>query len=168
MELSWGDYNFVNCGKKVQFSIGFYYSATDKWDPSNDPSYQELTLFEDDDAFFGTGNEVKTPNICVYDNGVLIGGIEPDGTTVSEGSGNTTTDTPVGVVKYGDVNCDGEVKINDVILCNRYLAEDITVNLSEQGEANGDCNGSGNMDSADSVLILRLIAGLISAEELGG
>ncbi len=167
VELSWSDYNFVNCGKKVQFSVGFYYGDT--WDPTNDPSHQALTLFEEDAAFFGTGNEVRTDYICVYDNGVLIGGIEPDGTTVSDGTGDTTTEAPViSDVKYGDVNCDGQVKINDVIFANRYVSEDISVAITEQGILNGDCDGSGGLTSSDSVLILKLIAGLISVEELGG
>lgn len=165
VELSWDDYNFVNCGKKVQFSVGFYYSPNDTWDPTNDPSYQGLTIFEDDGAFFAAGNEAKTDNICVYDNGVLIGGIEPDGTTVSDSSAE---DPVVGDVNYGDVNCDGEVKVNDVILCNRYLSEDVTAVVSAQGMINGDCNGSGSIDADDAILILKLIAGLVSADELGG
>lgn len=165
VELSWDDYNFVNCGKKVQFSVGFYYSPNDTWDPTNDPSYQGLTIFEDDGAFFAAGNEAKTDNICVYDNGVLIGGIEPDGTTVSDSSAE---DPVVGDVNYGDVNCDGEVKVNDVILCNRYLSEDVTAVVSAQGMINGDCNGSGSIDADDAILILKLIAGLVSTDELGG
>lgn len=165
VELSWDDYNFVNCGKKVQFSVGFYYSPNDTWDPTNDPSYQGLTIFEDDGAFFAAGNEAKTDNICVYDNGVLIGGIEPDGTTVSDSSAE---DPVVGDVNYGDVNCDGEVKVNDVILCNRYLSEDVTAVVSAQGMINGDCNGSDSIDADDAILILKLIAGLVSADELGG
>ncbi|MBE6847614.1 MAG: glycoside hydrolase family 9 protein [Oscillospiraceae bacterium] len=167
IELNWGDYNFVNCGKKVQISIGFYYGDT--WDPTNDPSYRDLTMFEDDGAFFGSGNEVKTDYICVYDNGVLIGGIEPDGTTVSAGSeGTDTPSNPVDGVLYGDANCDGIVKIGDVILCNRYISEDTAITITEQGLTNADCDGKAGVTSDDSVLILKLIAGMISAEELGG
>lgn len=166
VELSWNDYHFANCGKKVQFTIGFYYGDT--WNPSNDPSYQGLTMYEEDAAFFGTGNEVRTDYICVYNDGALIGGIEPDGTTVTQPEETTTTTPDAGDKLFGDVNCDGYVQIEDVILCNRYVAEDTGITITMQGITNGDCDNDGRLSPDDSVLILRLIAGLISVDELGG
>jgi hypothetical protein len=65
----------------------------DKWDPTNDTSYEGLKIFTEDDAFFGTGNEVKTDKICVYTDGVLIGGVEPDGSVPDTGSSETTATT---------------------------------------------------------------------------
>ena len=178
IELNWGDYNFANCGKKVQFKIGFYYG--DIWDPTNDPSYQDLKIYKEDDAFFGTGNEVRTDNICVYDNGVLIGGIEPDGTTVADVTPDepktTTTAAPkvtttttkaisTDTVTYGDVNCDGKVQIADVVLLSRYVNEE-KVTIKKEGLANADVNHDHEYGNDDVSLILKLIARLISVNDL--
>ncbi|MBR6834577.1 MAG: dockerin type I repeat-containing protein, partial [Oscillospiraceae bacterium] len=78
VDIAWDGYNIANSGKKYQFIVGLYYG--DKWDPKNDWSYEELKIFKEDDAFFGNGNEVRNDRICVYDDGVLVGGTEPDGT----------------------------------------------------------------------------------------
>lgn len=67
------------------------------------------------------------------------------------------------VNEYGDVNCDGLVKIDDVILLNRLIAEDITVNVSAQGAANAECNGVEGLNSGDSTAILRYLAGMETA-----
>lgn len=154
VELSWGDYNFANCGKKLQFKVGFYYGDT--WDPTNDPSYQDLKMFEEDDAFFGTGNEVKTDNICVYSNGVLIGGIEPDGTTVSDAE----PVEPDQKVLLGDTDCSTIVDVSDAVLTARYIAEDRGAVITEQGRINGDANENGKLDTDDVVAILYHIAGI--------
>lgn len=179
VEISWSDYNFVNCGKKVQFCVGFYYGA--KWDPTNDPSYKDLKVYEEDDAFFGTGNEVRTDNICVYSGGKLIGGIEPDGTvpdnsaptpvvtTTKGGKTAETTTTAVATTtaasgnketktKRGDVDCSKAVDVSDAVLLSRLIAEDATVTVSAQGKINADCNDDGATDSKDVVAILRHIA----------
>lgn len=90
-EITWDGYNIANSGKKYQFTVGTYYG--DIWDPKNDWSYDGLTIYTNDDAFFGTGNEVKTDKICVYTDGVLIGGVEPDGSVPDTGSSETTATT---------------------------------------------------------------------------
>ncbi len=72
-----------------------------------------------------------------------------------------TTEPPVqGDYKAGDVNCDGEVKINDVIFLNRMIAEDSTVQITQQGVLNADMNADGTPDSDDAVLILKQLAGI--------
>lgn len=180
VEMNWGDYNFANCGKKLQFKIGFYYG--DKWDPTNDPSYTDLKIFKEDDAFFGTGNEVRTDNICVYADGVLIGGIEPDGTKPEEQAASTTTEAPKKTTAttttttskgsaqskayYGDVDCDGDININDVILLSRFVAED-KVSITDQGLTNADCDRNDVHNADDITLILSYIAKLITAADLG-
>lgn len=68
--------------------------------------------------------------------------------------------TPEAQVLIGDVNCDGDVKIGDVILLNRFLAEDETITISAAGLANADADGSGAPGSGDSVAILKILAGL--------
>ncbi|MBR4318467.1 MAG: glycoside hydrolase family 9 protein, partial [Oscillospiraceae bacterium] len=78
VEISWDGYKIANSGKKYQFSMGMYYG--DNWNPENDYSYQGLPVLSDTEMF-ADNNEAKTDYICVYDDGVLVGGIEPDGST---------------------------------------------------------------------------------------
>lgn len=72
----------------------------------------------------------------------------------------TTTATPEdGDVLYGDVNCDKQVRINDVVLLNRYLAK--TADVSAQGKKNADCVKDGNITADDSTAIKEFLARLI-------
>lgn len=70
-------------------------------------------------------------------------------------------------VTYGDVNCDGDIKIDDVILLNRFIAEDTGVTVTQQGIANADCVYDTETNNSDSTAILRYLAKMISYEELG-
>ncbi len=72
----------------------------------------------------------------------------------------TVTDTPDTILP-GDVNCDGLVKINDVILLNRLLAEDTTIEIKAQGMLNADADGQTGISSEDATTILRMLAGII-------
>lgn len=92
VEITWDGYTIANSGKKYQFEIGMYYG--DVWDPENDWSYEGLKIGKSDD-FFAVDDppEEKTDHICVYDDGVLVGGIEPDGSTPSEDEPEVTTTT---------------------------------------------------------------------------
>ncbi len=67
---------------------------------------------------------------------------------------------PSFTVVPGDVNCDGEVKVGDVIMLNRFLAEDATIVITEEGLANADANGDGAPTNADATTILKILAGL--------
>ncbi len=60
----------------------------------------------------------------------------------------------------GDVNCDGAVKVGDVILLNRFLAEDTEAQISEQGMRNAECDGLDGINGNDATAILRILAGL--------
>ncbi|HAM68002.1 MAG TPA: hypothetical protein DCP68_00085 [Ruminococcus sp.] len=72
----------------------------------------------------------------------------------------TTATTPEdGDVLYGDVNCDKQVRINDVVLLNRYLAK--TADVSAQGKKNADCVKDGNITADDSTAIKEFLARLI-------
>ncbi|MGN0483118.1 MAG: glycoside hydrolase family 9 protein [Lachnospiraceae bacterium] len=77
-EIKWDGYAIANSGKKYQFRMGMYWGDT--WDPTNDYSYQNLPVLTDNEMF-ENGNEVPTDRICVYADGTLVGGVEPDGTT---------------------------------------------------------------------------------------
>ncbi len=167
VEIAWDGYNIANSGKKYQFTVGLYYG--DKWDPSNDWSYDGLKMFEEDDAFFGTGNEVRTDNICVYNDGVLVGGIEPDGTKPVQSEKPTTEPTTEPTTKptqsdivYGDANCDGKVDISDAVLVKCYLINSKKYSLTESGLANADVQGTGNgVNAQDAVVIQKRVLGLI-------
>lgn len=166
IEINWDGYTIANSGKKYQFTIGLYYG--DKWDPSNDPSYQGLEIYDVDSAFFGTGNEVRTDNICVYSDGVLVGGIEPDGSvpevpTAPETQPTTDiTTNPSTVIKWGDANLDKEVNISDVVAILCYSSNAAKNPLEAEGLANADVyeNGDG-INSSDAVSIQKYLTKMI-------
>lgn len=168
VELSWSDYNFVNCGKKVQFTVGFYYGGT--WDPTNDPSYQTLKIGEDSILSELNPPEERNDYICVYDNGVLIGGIEPDGTKPDDGADSTTVTTTTTTVTTtttagksgtlrGDVNCDGTVDVKDAVLLARYIGNE-EVQISDDGLTNAELDGTSGLSTGDLTKLLRGIASL--------
>lgn len=74
----------------------------------------------------------------------------------------TTTDTGANVL-YGDVNCDGMVKVDDVILLNRFLSEEVNAVVTQQGVVNADCDGVPGVASDDAVAILSLLASLVDS-----
>ncbi len=65
---------------------------------------------------------------------------------------------------YGDVNNDGDVNINDVILLSRYVNEDAAVksDVTEQGAANANCCNPDDdaLNAADVTAIIESIAKL--------
>ena len=62
----------------------------------------------------------------------------------------------------GDVNLDDTVDVSDAVLLARFVAEDTTAVVKEQGKRNADCSGDGNLSGDDTILILKYIAKLIS------
>ncbi|MCM1132957.1 MAG: glycoside hydrolase family 9 protein [Ruminococcus flavefaciens] len=167
VEISWDGYYIANSGKKYQFDVGMYYGDT--WNPENDWSYQGLEIYTQDDAFFGNGNEKPAPNICVYDNGVLVGGTEPDGTTVSEEKPTEATTEPTnptasGDNLLGDANEDGIVDIADAAAIIQSLGNKDKYALSEQGKINADCYNPGDgVTGMDALAIQKLKAKMISS-----
>ena len=170
VEISWDGYKIANSGKKYQFSMGMYYG--DNWDPTNDWSYQGLPSLTDSEMF-GNNNEIKTDYICVYDDGVLVGGIEPDGSTPAQNEPAPTETTAVPketeavktsdtAGKLGDVNEDGSIDILDVISLNKSLLG--KEELSASQEKNADVNKSGKPDSNDALIIMKAIVGLVVLE----
>ena len=179
VEISWGDYNFVNCGKKYQFEVGFYYGDT--WNPENDPSHQDIPVFKENTAFFALDPpEKRTDYICIYDGDTLIGGTEPDGTKPAEEAtepkttttsksgkdiGATTSTTASAAANstvslLGDANCDKKVTVSDAVLLSRIVAEDSTAKITDEGKANAECSGNGVLDTDDVTAILKHLAGL--------
>ena len=68
--------------------------------------------------------------------------------------------------RLGDVNCDGVVKIDDVVLGNRYVGEDTSISVTVSGQVNGDLDFDSTMTATDMSLLLQYLAKLISLEDL--
>ena len=100
---------------------------------------------------------------------------EPEVTTTTTTTATTTTPTTTTTTEpapiaslYGDVDCNGKVEINDVVLLSRYVAQDATAKApSADGLLNADCYYDGTIDSGDITAIARYLAHLIDASELG-
>jgi endoglucanase len=88
VEVTWDGYAIANSNKKYQFALGTY-AWQNYWDPSDDWSHQDLRV--ETDSWKGT--TAKTDYICVYDGGVLVGGIEPDGSTPVVATATAATPT---------------------------------------------------------------------------
>jgi len=175
VEIKWNDCTFANSGKKYQFKVGFLGagytdSATNKWvfyhwDPDNDWSYQTLKIGKDTD-FFAVSDPPETLNehLCVYDGGVLVGGIEPDGTTPAADQPDETTTTSSSPKQSteklrGDVDCDKKVDVLDAVMLARVVAEDTETGISPQGKINSDCNEDGQTTPKDLTALLRHLSG---------
>ena len=61
----------------------------------------------------------------------------------------------------GDVNCDGRIKIEDVVLLSRYVAEDTSISITAEGVVNAECDGMAGLDAGDTAAILMYLAGFI-------
>ncbi len=70
-----------------------------------------------------------------------------------------TTVLPTVATLLGDVNCDGFVKVGDVILLNRMLSEDLTAIISEIGMCNADFDQVDGITFNDATGILKQLAG---------
>ena len=94
-------------------------------------------------------------------------------TTVSTPSGNTLK--PV----WGDVNCDGDVNVADVVLLNKWLNNNADYAMTDQGKVNADCfnpqdaNGGAvdaskvDLTKADSDAIIKSVVHLITLPAKG-
>ena len=135
IEVKWDGYAIANSNKKYQFQIGSWSTPCDS---SDDWSMQGLLKVESN---FYTGSPEKAGNICVYSDGVLVGGTEPDGTTPS-------------VSKAGDINQDGSVNTADLVLLQKYLVKKAD-KVSDLNAADVDENGKINI--FDAVKLRRVI-----------
>lgn len=72
-----------------------------------------------------------------------------------------TTPSQGGETKYGDVNCDGEVNVLDVITLNKNLL--VGGDLLPQGIINADVDLDGTPSAADSLNILKSLVGLVES-----
>ncbi len=133
---------------EVQFRIAAP-DATSFWDASNDYSYAGLVMQD----------VAVTEYITMYDDGVLIWGTEPDGTTPDdvEASEDTNGGTQSDLL-YGDVTLNGIVDINDVVALMQGIAG--VVILSDEQLVVADVDGVAGVVFDDGLVILRYLAGL--------
>jgi len=159
-EIKWDGYTIANSNKKYQFTVGMYYG--DKWNPENDPSYKDLKIYDTDSAFFTTGNEVKTENICVYSEGILVGGIEPDGSVPDKSEPSTETSETDSDIISGDVTENGIVDIADVVAAASYVGDSNGNPLSIKAIIAGDVHNTGDGITGNDVLMIQqYLAGII-------
>lgn len=96
-----------------------------------------------------------------YDAAITDGSV-----TIGGGSGDTTTDTPAGDVKWGDADVSGTVDVSDAVLVCRYALSDPDATVTQQGKINADVTHDGTITSDDAVKIVQYIAGLIKEADL--
>ncbi|MGN1481552.1 glycoside hydrolase family 9 protein [Porcipelethomonas sp.] len=113
------------------------------WDASNDYSNTDLLNLED-------GESAITDKITIYENGVLIYGVEPDGTTPSETTGSSEEK-----VLKGDTNLDKSLNISDLVLLNKHLTRQAS--LKNQALANADYNEDNYVNIIDSIALRRYL-----------
>lgn len=167
VEITWEDYVIANSGKKYQFEVGMYYG--DFWDPTNDWSYDGLKVGTSED-FFAVDNppEALADHICVYDDGVLVGGTEPDGSTPQKDEPEVTTTAPEpsktttttisadGGYLAGDANVDGKVTLADAVAILQSLGNKDKYKLTPQGSINADVIGNGDGITAKDALAIQM------------
>ncbi|MCD7800114.1 MAG: cellulase family glycosylhydrolase [Ruminococcus sp.] len=85
----------------------------------------------------------------------------PDETTIdsnSSTSSSSDSDIPMQETLLGDVNCDGSVKSNDLLLLKKYLLG--LDDLDEQALLNADLNGDNDVKSNDLLSLKKQLLGL--------
>lgn len=132
---------------------GLVYDNFGKWDEEK-YAFVEPALWQDENGVYISLDH----EVALGANGQSLG--DYYGGSSSTTPASTTSTTNASDKLAGDVNCDGNVKIDDVILLNRYVAEDLAVAITEAGSHNGDINGDDTLNAADAILILKMIAGL--------
>ena len=136
IEISWPDYAIANSNKKYQLIIGNYYG--EKWDSSNDWSKKGMIdLTEEgedyDNIVSGVEFAQRCENVCVYADGKLIGGTEPDGTK------------PAKVYKVAQL-----VRLRKMLLGESPFS-------SKEAAEQFDFNSDGNVDIYDDVELRKLL-----------
>lgn len=133
VEISWPDYAIANSNKKYQFIIGMYFG--DKWDSSNDWSKQDIEdIGEDYDNIVGGVELAKRLDyVCVYADGKLVGGTEPDGTVPEK-----------------------TYKVAHLVRLRRMLLGKAPFDTKEAAEQ-FDFDGNGKVDIFDEVHLRRLL-----------
>lgn len=166
-EIKWDGYNIANSGKKYQCTVGMYYG--DKWDPSNDYSYQGLPVLKDTEMF-GDGNEQRTDKICVYSDGKLIGGVEPDGTKPDNADSSSETESSSVAESKPDSSSKSESSsVSESKTDSSSKAESSSAAESKPDSSSeivnnyqlGDVDMNEKINTLDALAILKNVVGLV-------
>ena len=176
VEVKWDGYKIANSNKKYQFTVGLYYG--DKWDPTNDWSYQGITKCKDT---YQDGSETRTDYICVYSNGELVGGIEPNGnkpavttTTTPAETTITTTKTTTVTTKATSTSAETTTTEQTSSAAPSTDTTETTANTTKTSESGsdvtpsvmyGDVNLDGRIDVTDAVLLNKMAAGAVTGND---
>lgn len=168
VEISFPDYAIANSNKKYQFALGTY-AWQNSWDPTDDWSYQGIKI--EKDAFAGTVE--KTDYICVYDNGVLVGGTEPDGSTSDDYTTTSATtidtssiDTTTSATTVDTSSIDTTSTTTDITSSDTSSTTDIVTSTEQDSNILlGDVTCDGNIKSNDLLLLKKYLLGLEDLSE---
>lgn len=133
-------------------------SAVVFWGVTDDQSWRGNQV----PLLFDGSFQAKPAYYAIVDGMEMPDIIETTTTTVTNPSISDQPDAKM----PGDVNDDGVIKIDDVVLMNRYIGEDTTIELSKTGLLNANCDGIKGVDADDATHLLKYLAGLIAIEDL--
>ena len=163
LELTWPDYKFYG---EMDYQFAIVADKQDEdykniWDSSND--YSRIGMASEEELGKSL-NECPEENqrLTMYVDGVHVWGTAPEGAPEPDAS-----DIGSKSVTWGDVDCNGTVDVTDVVLLSRWMVEDETAVVSEQGKHNADVKNDGIYDGEDTSRILKYLAKLIKYSVLG-
>ncbi len=135
-----------------------YISAVVFWGTTDDQSWRK----ENFPLLF---NEDYTAKPCFYS---IIDGIEY--TTPVPGSDSmepeTETTPAPAEIKWGDVDCNGDVNVADAVMLARYNAEDPDVSVKNEGVRNANIVAGEKIGAEELTKLLEYLANLITEEQL--
>ncbi|MEN2775704.1 dockerin type I repeat-containing protein [Acetivibrio clariflavus] len=102
---------------------------------------------------YNVSEQEKTVN---FSDGMKLTAKPKSMTVVKEGEYN-----PVPTIKYGDVNCDGNIDSIDYALMKSYLLGMINKFPVENGLIAADLNGDGSFNSIDFAILKSYLLGMI-------
>lgn len=83
-----------------------------------------------------------------------------EATTTTTTTTETTTTLPEEIKLLGDLNCDNQISIGDVVFLARYVSQDDTLDLSDTGRENADFNSDSSIDADDITALTTYMAGM--------
>jgi hypothetical protein len=155
---------------------GLVYDDFGTWDEEKYEFVKPSLWKTEDGAFIGLDHKIPLGangiTVADYYSGAPVV-TEPAPSTTKPAATTTTTPTtttkpttttakptePDADLQYGDVNCDKEVTIVDVLMLNKNLL--VGEELTKQGILNADVDADGIPTSADGLAILKYTVGLI-------
>lgn len=78
----------------------------------------------------------------------------------------TTPETTMQSIIYGDVNLDGKINVSDAVAVLQYVANQSKYALNEQARINADVDGSIGITGSDAIIIQKVDASVISQSDL--